>query len=111
MRANKHYEVAKHFTIMYNAYALEPLSMSKMVFDRLSPAQQKALREAGKESAVEQRKIARRLQDEDTEWMVKNVGLKVHKPDLGPWQKAIQPAVADKFPDFKSLIAKIKAIN
>lgn len=111
MRANKHYEVAKHFTVMYNAYALEPLSMSKRVFDRLSPAQQKALREAGQESAVEQRKLARQLQDEDTEWMIKNVGLKVYKPDLGPWEKAIQPAVADKFPAYKPLIEKIKAIK
>jgi tripartite ATP-independent transporter DctP family solute receptor len=111
MRANKHYEVAKNLTIMYNAYALEPLSMSKRVFDRLSPAQQKALREAGQESAIEQRKLARKLQDEDTEWMVKNVGLKVHTPDLGPWEKAIQPAVANKFPDYKSLIEKIKAIK
>ncbi len=111
MRSNKHYEVAKHFTIMYNAFALEPLSMSKRVFDRLSPAQQKALREAGQESAVEQRKLARKLQDEDLDWMVKNVGLQVHKPDLGPWEKVIQPAVADKFPAYKPLIEKIKAIQ
>jgi len=111
MRANKHYEVAKNFTIMYNAYALEPLSMSKKVLDRLSPAQQKALQEAGQESAVWQRKLSRKNQEEDTEWMVKNVGLKVHTPDLGPWEKAIQPAVADKFPNYKPLIEKIKAIK
>ncbi len=76
MRANKHYEVAKNLTIMYNAYALEPLSISKRRFDGLSPAQQKALKEAGQESAVEQRKLARKNQDDDTAWMVKNVALK-----------------------------------
>ncbi len=111
MRANKHYEVAKNLTIMYNAYALEPLSISKRRFDGLSPAQQKALKEAGQESAVEQRKLARKNQDDDTAWMVKNVGLKVHTPDLRPWEKAIQPAVADHFPAYKPLIAKIKTIK
>lgn len=107
----KHYEIAKHFIFCNLGLFLEPLSMSKMVFDRLSPEQQKMVKEAAQESAIWQRAYARENQEKDLAECEKR-GLNVYRPtpeEQQLWKDAIEPVHA-KFPEWLDLINKIKAM-
>jgi tripartite ATP-independent transporter DctP family solute receptor len=110
IRQSKFYEVGKYYVINDLGFFLEPLSMSKMVYDRMSPEHQKALKEAAYESALWQRPYARGKQDEDLDFLIKNHGLIVAKPDLTQWRAVIEP-IHDKFPQWRDLIVKVKAIK
>lgn len=54
--ATKMYEVTKYLSLTNHTYSAILLVMSKRVFDRFSPEQQKAVREAAVETCDEQRK-------------------------------------------------------
>jgi tripartite ATP-independent transporter DctP family solute receptor len=110
IRLSKHYEVAKYFVVNELGFFLEPLSMSKMVFDRMTPEHQKALKEAAYESALWQRPYARGKQDEDLEYLQKECGLIVIRPDIDEWCAAIEP-IHEMFPKWTPLIKRIKAIQ
>lgn len=110
MRSNKHYEVAKYYCDNQMYYLLEPLMISTMVYNKLSPEHQKALVEAAKEAAVEQRKFAEQKVKEDEEFMVKNGGLQIYKPNIDEWKKAVEPAY-EKFADWKELIEEIQNVK
>ena len=57
--ANKFYEVQKHLAVTNHQYNPQSLIFSKKVFDTLSPADQKILRDAAAEAAAFQRKTNR----------------------------------------------------
>jgi tripartite ATP-independent transporter DctP family solute receptor len=107
---SKFYEVGKYYVVNELGFFLEPLSMSKMVFDRMTPEHQKALKEAAYESALWQRPYARGKQDEDLAYLVKNHGLIVATPDVSEWRAVIEP-IHEKFPHWLALITRIKAIK
>jgi tripartite ATP-independent transporter DctP family solute receptor len=106
---NKFYEVAKYYIINELSFFLEPLSMSQMVYDRMTPEHQKILREAAYESAVWQRAYIRAQQDKDLEFLEKN-GVIVTKADVSEWRAIIEPTW-DKFPQWHDLIVNIQAIK
>jgi len=110
IRLSKHYEVAKYYVVNELGFFLEPLSMSKMIYDRMTPEHQKALKEAAYESALWQRPYARGKQDEDLAYLEKNHGVIVTRPDVKEWRAVIEP-IHDKFPQWVDLIRKIKAID
>ena len=106
---SKHYEVAKYYIFNYLGLFLEPLSMSKMVFDKMSPEHQKALKDAAYESALWQRPYARENQKNDLAILEEKHGLIVTRPNLDEWRAAIEP-VHSKFPEWQELINRIKAM-
>jgi tripartite ATP-independent transporter DctP family solute receptor len=55
----KYNEVSKHLTITNHMYTPQAVIVSKKFWDKLSPTEQKILRDAAQETAVIQRKIAR----------------------------------------------------
>lgn len=109
MRANKHYEVAKHFILNNMCFMVEPLMISKDVYDRLPEDIQKALVKAAKEAAVEQREYAEQMAQEDLEYM-KQQGLEVVEADIEEWKKVLLP-VYDEFPEWQNLIDEIQAVK
>jgi TRAP-type C4-dicarboxylate transport system substrate-binding protein len=87
--------------------------MSKMVFDRMTPAHQKAIKEAAWESAVWQRPYARAEQAKDLETLEKERGLIVYRPteeEKAEWAKVIEP-VYQKFPEWLPLINRIREVK
>lgn len=56
INSTKMYEVTKYLSLTNHTYSAILLLMSKKSFDRLTPEQQQAVRTAGKETCVEQRK-------------------------------------------------------
>ncbi|GHU36017.1 C4-dicarboxylate ABC transporter [Betaproteobacteria bacterium] len=110
---SKFYEVGKYYNVNELGFFLEPLSMSKMVFDRMSPAHQKAIKEAAWESAVWQRPYARAEQAKDLETLEKERGLIVYRPneeEKAEWAKVIEP-VYQKFPEWLPLINRIREVK
>ena len=110
---SKFFEVAKYYVINELGFFLEPLSMSKQVFDRMTPEHQKALKEAAWESALWQRPYARAEQAKDLETLEKECGLIVYRPtdaEKGEWAKIIEP-VYEKFPEWLPMINKVRAIQ
>ncbi len=107
--SNKHYEVAKFIVLNDFGYLLEPLSVSKMVFDRLSPEQKKILKEAAYEAAVWQRKY---MADEEKKGIVtlKGYGVTVSDCDMDKWRATLEP-IQQKFPNWLEFINKIKAVK
>lgn len=110
---SKFFEVAKYYNINELGFFLEPLSMSTMVLDRMSPVHQKAIKEAAWESALWQRPYARAEQAKDLDTLEKKCGLIVHRPTLeekAEWAKVIEP-VYEKFPDWLPMINRIRAVK
>ena len=55
----KYDEVSKYLTITNHMYTPQAVVVSKKFWDKLTPAEQKLMREAAQETAVYQRKVAR----------------------------------------------------
>src|SRR3546814_2547226 len=56
INASKFFEVTKYLSLTNHTYSAIILMVSKRMFDKLTPEQQTAMREAGKETCAEQRR-------------------------------------------------------
>ena len=74
----KYNEVSKHLTLTNHMYTPQAVIVSKKFWDKLSPVEQKLLRDAAQETAVYQRKVAR---DEAAKVLaeLKKRGMQVHE--------------------------------
>jgi TRAP-type C4-dicarboxylate transport system substrate-binding protein len=74
----KYNEVSKHLSITNHMYTPQAVIVSKKFWDKLSPVEQKILRDAGMETVVYQRKIAR---EEAAKVLaeLKKLGMAVHE--------------------------------
>lgn len=109
VRKSKHFEVADYTCECHINHLLEPLLMSVKKFNSFSPEDQKAIREAALEAAQYQRELAEKADGEDTKF-IKDNGMKYTKADLNEWREAVAP-VYDKFPQWKGIVEKVKAIE
>src|SRR3954451_16823602 len=78
--SSRHFEVARYYTKTEHSMAPEMLLFSKKVWDGLTPADQKALREAAKESVAVQRK-AWDEREEKSLAVVKSAGSQIIEVD------------------------------
>ncbi len=108
--SGKHHEVAKYICLNNVSMFLEPLTMSKMTYDRLSPAQQKAVREAAQEAAKFERVLALEGEQRDLKAFEEKYGVTVIRPDIDEWRKVIEP-IHGKFPQWAELIKEINALQ
>ena len=105
----KHYEAVKYYSKTEHSMAPEMLVMSKVVFDKLSPAEQQAIRKTAKESVAFQRKKWDE-QEAKSLAVVKAAGAEIVEVDKASFQKAMAP-VYDKFaatPDMKRLVKAVQ---
>jgi len=109
VRKSKHYEVAKYTCQTHINFLLEPMLMSKKVFDSLSPEDQKAILDAAHEAALWQRENAEKADEEDTKFLKEN-GMNYYVPDLELWKKAVMP-IYDKYPQWTDIVEKIKSLE
>jgi tripartite ATP-independent transporter DctP family solute receptor len=104
-----HYEVAKFYSMTEHSMAPEMLLMSKKVYDGLTPAEQKMIREAAKESVPYMRKLwdAKEKASRD---LVEKGGAQVVEVDKKSFSDAMKP-VYDKFitdPKMKDMIKRVQ---
>jgi tripartite ATP-independent transporter DctP family solute receptor len=110
--SSRHYEVAKYYAKTEHSMAPEVLLFSKRVWDTLSADDQKALRQAAKESVPYMRKLWDEREAKSLA-TVKAGGALVTEIDKTAFQAAMKP-VYDKFitdPKLKDMVKRIQDIK
>lgn len=110
--SSRHFEVAKNYTLTEHSLAPEALVISKVSWDKLSPDDQKLLRQAAKESVGKMRELWL-AREKASEEKVRNAGVKVLTVDKTPFIDAMKP-VYDSFvtdPKMKDLVTRIQAVQ
>ena len=93
--SSRHFEVAKYYSKTEHSMAPEMLLFSKHVWDGLTPDDQKAIRQAAKESVAVQRKLWDEREEKSLQ-TVKAGGAQIIDVDKPAFQAAMKP-VYDKF--------------
>ena len=93
--SSRHFEVAKYYSKTEHSMAPEMLLFSKKVWDGLSADDQKAIRQAAKESVAVQRKLWDEREEKSLQ-AVKAGGAQIIDVDKPAFQAAMKP-VYDKF--------------
>ena len=107
--SSRHFEVAKYYAKTEHSMAPEMLLFSKKVWDTLTPDEQKALRQAAKESVPYMRKLWDEREEKSLA-TVKAAGAQIIEVDKAAFQAAMKP-VYDKFitdPKLKDLVKRIQ---
>jgi tripartite ATP-independent transporter DctP family solute receptor len=108
----RHYEVAKNYTLTQHSQTPEILVISKIAWDKLSPEDQKVLKQAAKDSVGKMRElwVAREKASEEK---VRAAGNKIIEVDKKEFSDAMKP-VYDKFitdPKQKDLLTRVQAVQ
>lgn len=108
----KLYEVTKQIVLTSHLVDLNYLAISKKLWDKLTPEQQKQLQAAADEAAEYGRQKQLALEEELVSFL-KEKGLKVYEPDVDAFRKRVQAMYMDS--EFakswpKGLIDKINAL-
>lgn len=111
-RDAKFFEVTKQIILTNHLVDLNYLTISKKVFDRMSPAQQAAVQKAADDAAEFGRQRQLKLEDELVQFF-KDKGLKVYTPDLNAFRAQVQKKYLESdlsktWP--KGLLEKINAL-
>jgi tripartite ATP-independent transporter DctP family solute receptor len=107
--SSRHFEVARFYSKTEHSMAPEMLLFSKRVWDGLTPDDQKALRQAAKESVAVQRKLWDEREEKSLA-AVKAGGAQIIEVDKASFQAAMKP-VYDKFITDAKLRDMIKRIQ
>lgn len=91
--SNKFYEVAPHVTMTQHVYSPIPLTVSEKTWQRLSPADQKAVTEAARIAARFSRDFVKDNEDRQVSAMAAK-GAKVARPALAAFRESVQPVYA-----------------
>ena len=107
--SSRHFEVAKYYSKTEHSMAPEMLLFSKKVWDTLTPEDQKAIRQAAKESVPYMRKLWDEREEKSLA-TVKAGGAQIIEVDKAAFQAAMKP-VYDKFladPKLRDLVKRIQ---
>jgi TRAP-type C4-dicarboxylate transport system substrate-binding protein len=105
----KHFEAAKYYAMTEHSMAPEVLLFSKRTWDTLSADDQKAIKQAAKESVVYMRKLWDEKEISSQKLVVAG-GAIITQVDKAPFQAAMKP-VYDKFikdDKLKSLVKRVQ---
>ncbi|MFB4385099.1 MULTISPECIES: TRAP transporter substrate-binding protein [Agrobacterium] len=108
----RHYEVAKNYSLTEHSLNPEILVISKVSYDKLSPEDQKLLRQAAKDSVGKMRELWS-AREKASEEKVRAGGVNVIKVNKEEFAAAMGP-VYDKFvtdPKMKDLLERVKAVK
>ncbi len=107
--AQKWYEVQKYLSLTGHQHYVEPLLMSKVRFEKLTPEQQKILREEAQKVAVEIRKLATQDEDKMLEEVKKHMQVN-EVSDKQPFMDAVKPVYEQARKQFgPEILEKIQA--
>ena len=108
--STRHFEVAKYYNKTEHSMAPEILLFSKKTWDTLTPADQKIIRQAAKESVGNMRKLWDEREEKSLA-VVKAGGAQVIEVDKASFQAAMKP-VYDKFlkdPKLQDMVKRVQA--
>jgi tripartite ATP-independent transporter DctP family solute receptor len=108
----RHAEVAKFYSKTEHSMSPEVFVMSKISYDKLSPDDQKLIRQAAKDSVGKMRELWE-AREKASEAKVRAAGSRVNEVDKQAFIDAMKP-VYDKYvtnPKLKDMVARIQATN
>ncbi len=107
--STSHYEVAPYYSLNAHTMTPEVVIVSKAIWDKISPEDQKVIKEAARKSEAAQKKAWKDYEDKSINAIkegAKNTITEI--PDKSEFQKAVQP-IYDKYgAEFKDLISAIQ---
>lgn len=109
---SRHYEVCKHYSLNEHTSVPDVLLISTVIWDDLSPQEQKWLQEAADESYQYQKKLWKEATEEALQ-EVQKAGVKIYYPDKTPFEEKVKPLL-DEYknePSVYKLIKQIKMVN
>ena len=104
-----HYEVAKYYSLDQHMAPPAVLLMSKASWDKMSEAQQEAVRKAAYEAAVWQRQAMQDYQQESRA-ACEAAGCEIIDVDVASFQQAVS-SVYDEYPRYSEIVAMINAVK
>ena len=104
-----HYEVAKYYSLDQHMAPPAILLMSKTSWDKMSEAQQEAVRKAAYEAAVWQRQAMQYYQQESRA-ACEAAGCEIIDVDVASFQQAVS-SVYDEYPRYSEIVAMINAVE
>ena len=104
-----HYEVAKYYSLDQHMAPPAILLMSKTSWDKMSEAQQEAVRKAAYEAAVWQRQAMQDYQQESRA-ACEAAGCEIIDVDVASFQQAVS-SVYDEYPRYSEIVAMINAVE
>lgn len=111
-QSTRHFEIAKYYTMTEHSMAPEVLVVSKKTWMKLSPEDQKAMREAAKASVTKMRELWT-ASEKEAMAAVKAGGAQITEVDKKPFIDAMAP-VYDKFvtdAKLKDLVKRIRDVK
>ncbi|MGN0992062.1 MAG: TRAP transporter substrate-binding protein [Candidatus Ventricola sp.] len=104
-----HYEVAKYYSLDQHMAPPAILLMSKASWDKMSEAQQEAVRKAAYEAAVWQRQAMQDYQQESRA-ACEAAGCEIIDVDVASFQQAVS-SVYDEYPRYSEIVEMINAVK
>lgn len=104
-----HYEVAKYYSLDQHMAPPAVLLMSKASWDKMSEAQQEAVRKAAYEAAVWQRQAMQDYQQESRA-ACEAAGCEIIDVDVASFQQAVS-SVYDEYPRYSEIVAMINVVE
>ncbi|MHC1760700.1 MAG: TRAP transporter substrate-binding protein [Negativicutes bacterium] len=104
---SNHYQVAKYYLLDAHQRVPEALIMSKVIWDKLTPDDQKLIQQAALDSVKTQRELWNKFEKEAMD-KVKAAGSTVTEvTDLKPWQAAVKPVIDKYRTDYAEVLDQI----
>ncbi|WP_312339965.1 TRAP transporter substrate-binding protein [Anaerospora hongkongensis] len=105
--AQNHYQSAKHFILDAHQRIPEVLLISKVAWDKLSPDDQKLIKQAALDSVAYQREVWAKTEKEAEDKIRANGVTITEVKDLKPWQAAVKPVIEKYGADYKDVLDSI----
>lgn len=105
----KYYEVQKYLSLTGHIHVSEPLVMSKIIYDTLTPEQQQILHKAAQQVAVWMRAEVQKIEGKQLEFL--KTKMVVNTADRASFEKASEAVYAKYADRFGDLIKQIKAVK
>lgn len=105
---SRHYETSKYYTLDKHTSIPDVLVISTIVWDRLTPDQQKWVADAAKESVIPQRQFWQESEEESLA-IVREAGIEIIEPDLASFQESTR-SIVEEFKEDEELLPLINQI-
>ena len=110
--STRHFEAAKYYSQTEHSMSPEVLVMSKISWDKLTPEDQAAVKQAAKDSVARMRELWE-ANEKSSEAIVRAGGAEINAVDKAPFIAAMAPVYAQFVTDdaLKSLLTRIQAVE
>ena len=108
--STNHYDVAKFYSLTEHARVPDVVLISMKSWNKMSPADQKIVMDAAKESEIEEARLWDIREKADME-KLKKAGVKINTPDVAPFREKAK-SMYDKYKgDYGDLIDRIQKVR